>query len=214
MAPKVATITKFFSVISKEEQLAQWQRSQTQLGEWLKEQAARREEAEKAHMAAKRPVGRPKKSTTVPSAILIPVQASEQQPATQNGGEQGDAATAEETGVDASEKPPPAKKKRGSYTNWFVPDLWPFIEQAVKQHPKSLYEALFSLQHIRKPGRVGSPFDNLTISTLKGWFEKDVTGRFVLRKKYEEAIKLQSAHRGARAHGAGFIGRCDGGLPG
>jgi len=58
----------------------------------------------------------------------------------------------------------------------------------VKKHPKSLYEALFSLQHIRKPGRVGSPFDNLTISTLKGWFEKDVTGRFVLRRKYEEAI--------------------------
>ncbi|CAK9268369.1 unnamed protein product [Sphagnum jensenii] len=190
MAPKVATITKFFSVISKEEQLAQWQRSQTQLGERLKEQAARREEAEKARLAAKRPVGRPKKSIAVPSAILIPVQASRQQPATQNGGEQGDAAAAEETGVDASEKPPPAKKKRGSYTNWFVPDLWPFIEQAVKQHPKSLYEALFSLQHIRKHGRVGSPFDNLTISTLKGWFEKDVTGRFVLRRKYEEAIKL------------------------
>jgi hypothetical protein len=37
MAPKVATITKFFFVISKEEQLAQWQRSQTQLGERLKE---------------------------------------------------------------------------------------------------------------------------------------------------------------------------------
>ncbi len=76
MAPKVATITKFFSVISKEEQLAQWQRSQTQLGERLKEQAARREEAEKACLAAKRPVGRPKKSTAVPSAILIPVQVS------------------------------------------------------------------------------------------------------------------------------------------
>jgi hypothetical protein len=126
----------------------------------------------------------------VPSAILIPVQASGQQPATQNGGEQRDVAAAEETGVDASEKPPPAKKKRGSYTNWFVPDLWPFIEQVVKQHPKSLYEALFSLQHIRKPGWVGNPFDNLTINTLKGWFEKDVTGRFVLRRKYEEAIKL------------------------
>jgi len=185
MAPKVATITKFFSVISKEEQLAKWQRSQTQLGERLKEQAARREEAEKTHLAAKRPVGRPKKSTAVPSAILIPVQASGQQPVAQNGGEQGDAAVAEEMGVDASEKPPPAKKKRGSYTNWFVPDLWPFIEQAVKQHPKSLYEVLFSLQHIRKPGRVGSPFDNLTINTLKGWFEKDVMGRFVLRRKYE-----------------------------
>jgi hypothetical protein len=193
MAPKVATITKKIFVISIEKQFTQWQRSQTQLGERLKEQAARREEAEKARLAAKRPVGRPKKSTTVPSAILIPVQASGQQPAAQNGGEQGDAATAKETGVDASEKPPPTKKKRGSYTNWFVPDLWPFIEQAVKQHPKSLYEALFSLQRIRKPGRVGSPFDNLTISTLKGWFEKDVTGRFVLRRKYEEAIKLQSA---------------------
>jgi hypothetical protein len=49
---------------------------------------------------------------------------------------------------------------------------------------------MFSLQHIRKLGWVGSPFDNLTISILKGWFEKDVTGRFVLRRKYEEAIKL------------------------
>ncbi len=156
----------------------------------MKEQAARREEAEKARLATKRPVGRPKKNTAVPSAILIPVQASRQQPATQNGGEKGDAAVAEEMGVDASEKPPPAKKKRGSYTNWFVPDLWPFIEQAVKQHPKSLYEDLFSLQHIRKPSQVGSPFDNLTINTLKGWFEKDVTGRFVLQRKYEEAIKL------------------------
>jgi hypothetical protein len=86
------------------------------LGERLKEQAARREEAEKARLAAKRPVGRPKKSTAMPLAILIP-QASGQQPAAQNGWEQGDAAAAEETGVDASEKPPPAKKKRGSYTN-------------------------------------------------------------------------------------------------
>jgi len=46
------------------------------LGEQLKEQAARREEAKKARLAAKRPVGRPKKSTAVPSAIFIPVQAS------------------------------------------------------------------------------------------------------------------------------------------
>ncbi len=167
----------------------------------MKEQAAHREKAEKAHLAAKRPVGRPKKSTAVPSTILIPVQASGQQPAAQNGGEQGDAAVAEEKGVDASEKPPLAKKKRGSYTNWFVPNLWPFIEQVVKQHPKSLYEALFSLQHIRKHGRVGSPFDNLTISTLKGWFEKDVTGCFVLRRKYEEAIKLQSARSAAQDKG-------------
>jgi hypothetical protein len=71
----------------------------------------------------------------------------------------------------------------------------------VKQHPKSLYEAMFSLQHIRKHGRVGSLFDNLTISTLKGWFEKDVTGCFVLRRKYEEAIKLQFARSTAQDKG-------------
>jgi len=55
----------------------------------LKEQAARREEAEKARLAAKRPIGRLKKNTAVPSAMLIPVQASEQQPTAQNGGEKG-----------------------------------------------------------------------------------------------------------------------------
>jgi len=59
------------------------------LGERLKEQAACREEAEKAHLAAKRPVGKPKKSNEVPSAILIPVQASGQQPAARMGGSKG-----------------------------------------------------------------------------------------------------------------------------
>ncbi len=115
MAPKVATITKFFSIFSKEEQLAQWQRSQTQLGEWLKEQAARREEAEKARLAVKRPVGRPKKSTVVPLAILILVQAFGQQLAAQNGGEQGDAAAAEETGW-MQAKNHPLQRRRGEVT--------------------------------------------------------------------------------------------------
>jgi hypothetical protein len=193
MAPaesrKVATITKFFSVISKEEQVAQRERQSALVREDLKEQAARREEAEKARLAAKRPVGRPKKAPKTPQAILVPVESSGEQAAADNGG-----GAAKGTRVEAPEEAPPAaKKRRGSYTNWFVSDLWPFIQEAVKRHPKSLYEALFSLQHIRKPGRTGSPFDTLTINTLKGWFEKDVTGHFVLRRKYEEAIKLQNA---------------------
>ncbi len=66
MAPKVATITKFFSVISKEEQLAQWQRSQTQLGERLKEQAARREEAKKARLATSVPLVDQRKALQCP----------------------------------------------------------------------------------------------------------------------------------------------------
>jgi len=72
--------------------------------------------------------------------------------------------------------------------------LWLHIEAAVRQHPKSLYDALFSLQHIRKPGRIGNPFDKLTMNTMKGWFEKDVqSGHFKLRKKYEEGVATQKA---------------------
>ncbi len=64
----------------------------------------------------------------------------------------------------------------------------------MRQHPKSLYDALFSLQHIRKPGRIGSPFDKLTMNTMKGWFERDVqSGHFKLRKKYEEGVVAQKA---------------------
>ncbi len=110
---------------------------------------------------------------------------------------QGDVAGASNAGRSAHNSEqvnPPAKKQRGSYTNWFVQDLWPHIKAALRQHPKSLYDALFSLQHIRKPGRIGSPFDKLTMNTMKGWFEKDVqSGHFKLRKKYEEGVAAQKA---------------------
>ncbi len=57
-----------------------------------------------------------------------------------------------------------------------------------------MYDALFSLQHIRKPSRIGSPFDKLTMNTMKGWFERDVqSGHFKLRKKYEEGVAAQKA---------------------
>jgi predicted phosphoadenosine phosphosulfate sulfurtransferase len=74
----------------------------------------------------------------------------------------------EEGNLEDGGEEPPAKKKRGPYTNWFVPDLWNFIFAAVKKHPRNLYDALFSLQHNKKPGRLGSPFDKLTVQTLKG----------------------------------------------
>ncbi len=85
---------------------------------------------------------------------------------------------------------PPAKKKRGPYTNWFVPDFWNFIFAAVKKHPRNLYDALFSLQHNKKPSRLGNPFDKLTVQTLKGWFEKNEEGVFVLKRKVADCIAL------------------------
>ncbi len=112
-------------------------------------------------------MGRPKRVRA--QAVLVPPNMGAEK--------QGDVAGASNAGRAAHNSEqvnPPAKKQRGSYTNWFVQDLWPHIEAVVRQHPKSLYDALFSLQHIRKPGRIGSPFDKLTMNTMKGWFERDV----------------------------------------
>ncbi len=42
----------------------------------------------------------------------------------------------------------------------------------MRQHPKSLYDVLFSLQHIRKPSRIGNPFDKLPVEEQvirRGW---------------------------------------------
>jgi hypothetical protein len=53
---------------------------------------------------------------------------------------QGDAAGASTAGRSAHNSEqvnPPAKKQQGSYTNWFVQDLWPHIEAAVKQHQRA-----------------------------------------------------------------------------
>jgi hypothetical protein len=72
----------------------------------------------------------------------------------------------------------------------------------VKQHFKDLHDALNSLQHIRKPGRLGSLFDKLSMSTLKGWFERDVTGHYILRRKYEQAIRAQNVQKAAQEKSA------------
>jgi hypothetical protein len=119
------------------------------------EKLARDEERRVATQKAKRPVGRPKMKRQ-PDVVLI--------------------SHVEEVEVEESiTTQPPTKKSRcgGSYSRWGNPNLWPFIAQAVALHPRSLTDALNHLQHIRKPGRIGSPFDALMISTMKGWYAKD-----------------------------------------
>ncbi|KAH8934136.1 hypothetical protein BDL97_18G067400 [Sphagnum fallax] len=188
---RAATITRFFSLLSKEEVHEKIKKDSAAWQEEEKNRVARNEAAkaakESARLAAKRPVGRPKRVKA--HAVLVPPNMGAEK--------QGDAARASNAGRSAhnSEQVNPlTKKQRGSYTNWFVHDLWPHIEATVRQHPKSLYDVLFSLQHIRKPGRIGSPFDKLTMNTMKGWFERDVqSGHFKLRKKYEEGVAVQKA---------------------
>jgi hypothetical protein len=116
---------------------------------------ARDEERQMAVQKAKRPVGRPKMKRQ-PDVVLISL--------------------VEEVEVeDSVATQPPTKKSRcgGSYSRWGNPDLWPLIAHAVVLHPRSFTDVLNHLQHIRKPGRIGSPFDALTISTMKGWYAKD-----------------------------------------
>jgi len=178
---KVATITRFFFMDKRSEEEKAANRKSA-LAKWRDEEnarLARKKEAEAAaeakRLASKRPVSRPKKVRQA-QAVLV--------------GQEGKEGNLEDGGGE-----PPAKKKRGPYTNRFVPDLWNFIFAAVKKHPRSLYDALFSLQHNKKPGRLGSPFDKLTVQTLKGWFEKNEEGVFVLKRKVADCIALQNARK-------------------
>jgi len=96
---------------------------------------------------------------------------------------------------------PPTKKSRcgGSYSRWGNFDLWPLIAQAVALHPRSFTNALNHLQHMRKPSRIGSPFDTLTISTMKGWYAKDQgMGHWLLKDDIREKIGLMEAKKVAQ----------------
>jgi hypothetical protein len=145
------------------------------------EKLARDEEWQVAAQKAKRPVGRPKMKHQPDVVLIFPVEEVE----------------VEEPVVSQ----PPTKKSRcgHSYSKWGNPDLWPLIAQAVALHPRSLTDALNHLQHIRKPGRIGSPFDALTISTMKGWYAKDQgTGHWLLKDDMREKISLMAAKKVAQ----------------
>jgi hypothetical protein len=144
------------------------------------EKLARDEEWQVAAQKAKRPVGRPKMKHQPDVVLIFPVEEVE----------------VEEPVVSQ----PPTKKSRcgHSYSKWGNPDLWPLIAQAVALHPRSLTDALNHLQHIRKPGRIGSPFDALTISTMKGWYAKDQgTGHWLLKNDMRKKIGLMATKKAA-----------------
>jgi len=106
---RVATITRSFSVDKRSEEEKDANRKSA-LAKWRDEENARlvhKKEAEAAveakRLASKRPIGRPKKVRQA-QAILV--------------GQEGEEGNLEDGGEE-----PPAKKKRGPFTNWFVPDL-------------------------------------------------------------------------------------------
>jgi hypothetical protein len=139
---KVATITCFFSPLSKEEVHEKIKKDSAAWQEEERNRVARNEAIkatkESVRLAAKRPVGKPKRVRA--QAVMVPPNMGAEK--------QGDATGASNAGQSAHNSEhvnPSVKKQRGSYTSWLVQDLWPHIEAAVRQHPKSLYDVLFSL---------------------------------------------------------------------
>jgi hypothetical protein len=141
---------------------------------------ARHEERRVAAQKVKRLVRRPKMKRQPDIVLIAPI---------------------EEVEVEEPVATQPATKKSrcgGSYSRWGNLDLWPLIAQALTLHPRSLTDALNHLQHIRKPGRIGSPFDALMISTMKGWYAKDQgTGHWLLKDDMREKIGLMAAKKAA-----------------
>jgi hypothetical protein len=171
-----AIITNFFKKATPADIEEQKKRDAVYWAKRKEEEAkklARDEERRVAAQKAKRPVRRPKMKCQLDVVLISHVEEVELEElvATQ----------------------PPTKKSRcgGSYSKWGNPDLWPLTAQAIALHPRSLIDALNHLQHIRKPGRIGSPFDTLTISTMKGWYAKDQgMGHGLLKDDMREKIGL------------------------
>jgi hypothetical protein len=180
----IAMITNFFKKATptnieeqKKRDAVYWAKRKEEEAEKL----ARDEERRVAAQKAKRPVGRPKMKCQPNVVLISPIEEVEvEEPVTTQ---------------------PPTKKSRcgGSYSRWGNPDLWPLIAQAVVLHPRSLTDALNHLQHIKKPGKIGSLFDVLTISTMKGWYAKDQgTGHWLLKDDMREKIGLMAAKKAAQ----------------
>jgi hypothetical protein len=75
-----------------------------------------------------------------------------------------------ETIDDAHDSKSTKKRKRGVYTNWFTPHLWPLILVIVKKHG-DLRSVLHYLKTFdRKLEEVCGPYEKLSIRSLYEWF--------------------------------------------
>jgi hypothetical protein len=88
------------------------------------------------------------------------------------------------------------KRKRDSYQNWFSPDLWPPIHEAVKKHC-NLSSALRYLRAAhRQPGHPNCPYEKLSRTSLSTWF----TSGGELRSKFCNAIKTESTNLASHSY--------------
>jgi hypothetical protein len=156
MAPKHKQLDlAFFTRISKDEREKNAEKEFASLNERLEKERAIAKEKE----VPKRPVGRPKKDKM---AELLKPSTIPMKPTSNN-----------------------IKKRRGQYYNWFTPILWPPIFTAVKRH-RNLQEALdFLRSAYRKPGDLSCVYDNLSRSTMSGWFHSNGTLKDTIKRCVE-----------------------------
>lgn len=76
------------------------------------------------------------------------------------------------------------KRKRGTYTNWFAPNLCPSIYSAVTRHRSSFAARNHVGAYQKTPGQVCSPYDKLSRGSLADWFKP----HGVLEEKFKQAI--------------------------
>lgn len=70
-------------------------------------------------------------------------------------------------------KPTMIRKVRGSYTNSFIPTLWPAIYIAMKQHRNVGGTWNFLRLAYRKPHDLSYLYDSLSKSSMREWFHSN-----------------------------------------
>jgi len=88
------------------------------------------------------------------------------------------------------------KRRRGTYTQWFAPNLWPHIQIIGERH-RSLTIVFHYLQAFhRKSKEHSSPFDKLSRSSLRKWF----TSIRKLKLRVEKSIERGRAFTITKQH--------------
>jgi hypothetical protein len=82
------------------------------------------------------------------------------------------------------------KKKRGSYMNWFLHDLWPLILEAVTRYCNLSQARNYLRTFYRKPRQPKCPYEILNMTSLSTWF----TSEGVLKDSFRDAIEAESAN--------------------
>ncbi len=97
---------------------------------------------------------------------------------------------------DASNSKSTKKRKRGAYTNWFAPHLWPSILINVKKHGDFIGALHYLKTFHRKLREISGPYEELSRRSLYEWF----TPRGELKPHVKVVVEKGTASIAAKKH--------------